>query len=117
MKRSIGFQESWFAWRGGKTFFFVVEVDGRVIASSDINRQTGYEEHVGAVGIIIKRGFRELGIGTTIMCILVALAEMMGIEVLTLTAFASNRRAVHVYEKVGFVQTSLIQKEHLKKGK
>jgi RimJ/RimL family protein N-acetyltransferase len=101
----------------GKTFFLIAEVDGRVIASSDINRQKGYEKHVGAVGIIIKRGFRELGIGTAMMRILVAQAEKMGIEVLTLTAFASNRRALHVYEKVGFVQTGLIPKKHLKEGK
>lgn len=65
----------------------------------------GYEEQVGAVGMIIKRGFRELGIGTAMMRILVAQAERMGIEVLTLTAFASKRRALHVYEKAGFVQT------------
>jgi len=39
------------------------------------------------------------------------------LEVLTLTAFASNKRAIHVYEKVGFVQTGLIPKKHLKDGK
>lgn len=100
----------------GKTFFLVAEVDGRVIASSDINRQRGHEEHISAVAIIIKRGFRELAIETAMMRILMAQAEGMGIEVLTLAAFASNRRALHVYEKVGFVQTGLIPKVHLKEG-
>lgn len=63
----------------GKTFFFVTEVDGRIITSSDINRQRGHEEHVGAVAIIIKRGFRELGIGTAMMRILMAQAEGMAL--------------------------------------
>jgi RimJ/RimL family protein N-acetyltransferase len=101
----------------GKTFFLVAEVDGGVIASSDINRQTGYQKHVGVVGIVIKRGFRELGIGTAMMRVLIEQAEKMSMKVLTLTAFASNKRAIHVYEKVGFVQTGLIPKKHLKEGK
>jgi len=100
-----------------KTFFLVAEVEGRVIASSDINRQKGYQKHVGVVGIVIKKGFRELGIGTAIMQALVEQAKKMGMEVLTLTAFVSNKRAIHVYEKVGFVQTGLIPKKHLKEGK
>jgi RimJ/RimL family protein N-acetyltransferase len=100
----------------GRTIFPVAEVDGRAIASSDINRQIGYQKHVGVVGIVIKRGFRELGIGTAMMRVLIEQAEKMGMKVLTLTAFASNKRAIHVYEKVGFVQTGLIPKKHLKQG-
>ena len=51
------------------------------------------------------------------MRVLIEQAEKMGMKVLTLTAFASNKRAIHVYEKVGFVQTGLIPKKHLKEGK
>jgi len=35
----------------------------------------------------------------------------------TLTAFASNKRAIRVYEKVGFVQTGTVPKKHFKEGK
>jgi RimJ/RimL family protein N-acetyltransferase len=101
----------------GKTFFLVAEVKGRIIASSDINRQIGFQKHVGVVGIVIKKGFRELGIGTAMMRVLIEQAKKMGMKILTLTAFASNKRAMHVYEKVGFVQTGLIPKKHLKQGK
>jgi RimJ/RimL family protein N-acetyltransferase len=48
---------------------------------------------------------------------LVGQAEKMGLKVLTLTAFASNERAIHVYEKVGFVQTGRVLKKHFKDGK
>ena len=41
----------------------------------------------------------------------------MGLRVLTLTAFASNKRAIHVYEKAEFLQTGLIPKKLLKQGK
>jgi RimJ/RimL family protein N-acetyltransferase len=99
-----------------ETFFLVAEVEGRVVASSDIHRQRGYAKHVGVVGIVIKKGFRELGIGTAIMQVLVEQAKKMDLEVLTLTVFASNKRAIHVYEKVGFVQTGVIPKKLLKEG-
>jgi ribosomal protein S18 acetylase RimI-like enzyme len=82
----------------GKDFFLVAEVDGRVIASSDINRQRGYEKHVSVVGIVIKGGFRDLGIGTAMMRAPVEVAKKIGLKVLTLSAFAGARRAIHVYE-------------------
>ncbi|MGB9756228.1 MAG: GNAT family N-acetyltransferase, partial [Candidatus Bathyarchaeales archaeon] len=48
---------------------------------------------------------------------LVEQASKMGLKVLTLSAFATNRRAIHVYEKVGFVQTGVIPRKHFKDGK
>jgi RimJ/RimL family protein N-acetyltransferase len=100
-----------------KVFFLVAEVDGRIVASSDITRQRGYEKHVGVVGIVIKAGFRDLGIGTAMMHLLLGQAKKMGLKVLTLSAFASNKRAIHTYKKVGFEQTGLIPRKHLKGGK
>jgi RimJ/RimL family protein N-acetyltransferase len=65
----------------------------------------------------VKQGYRDAGIGTEIMRTQIDLAKKMKLEVLTLTAFASNKRAIHVYEKVGFVQTGRIPRKHLKNGK
>lgn len=101
----------------GGVFYMVAEVDGTVVASSDIHALSGYEKHVGVIGIVIKRGFRDLGIGTQMMLTLVEEARKMGLKVLTLCAFASNKCAIHVYEKIGFVQTGLIPKKHFKEGK
>jgi RimJ/RimL family protein N-acetyltransferase len=100
-----------------KTFFLVAEVDGGVVASSDVNGQRAYEKHLGVVGIIVRRGFRDLGIGTAMMRVLLEQAQEMGLNVLTLSTFASNKRAIHVYENVGFVQTGFIPRKHLKEGK
>jgi hypothetical protein len=41
-------------------FFLVAEVDGKVVASSGINRRTGYEKHEGVIGLAIKTGFMDL---------------------------------------------------------
>ncbi|MEM3731592.1 MAG: GNAT family N-acetyltransferase [Candidatus Bathyarchaeia archaeon] len=98
-------------------FFLVGEVDGKVIASSDIRPLRGSERHVGVLGIIVKDGFRDIGIGTEMMKTLIEQARKMGLKVLTLSAFATNKRALHVYKKVGFVQTGVIPKKHFKDGR
>jgi RimJ/RimL family protein N-acetyltransferase len=100
-----------------ETFFLVAEVDGKVVATSEINKRSGYQKHVGVIGIAIRSGFRDLGIGTEMMKALVNQAQEAGLKVLTLTAFASNKRAIRVYEKVGFVQTGRVPKKHFKEGK
>ena len=97
-------------------FFLVAEVDKKVVASSDIHILSGNEKHVGVLGIVLKSGFRDLGIGTEMMKTLVEQAMALGLKVLTLQAFATNKRAVHVYEKVGFVQTGRVPKKHFKDG-
>jgi RimJ/RimL family protein N-acetyltransferase len=101
----------------GETSFMVAEVGGRVVASSGVNLHTGYESHVGSIGIVVKQGYRDSGIGTQIMLTQIDLAKKMKLEILTLTAFRSNKRAIHVYEKVGFVQTGRIPRKHFKDGK
>jgi RimJ/RimL family protein N-acetyltransferase len=98
-------------------FFLVAEVNGKVIASSDIHPLKGFEKHVGVLGIIIKNEFRDIGIGTEMMKTLVEQAYKMDLKVLTLTVFATNKRAIHVYERVGFVQTGVIPKKHFKDGR
>jgi len=47
---------------------------------------------------------------------LVKQAATLGLKVLTLQAFATNRRAVHVYEKVGFVQTGRVPMKHFRES-
>jgi RimJ/RimL family protein N-acetyltransferase len=100
-----------------EVFYLVAEMDGRVVAVSEISRRTGYEAHVGVIGIAIKSGFRDFGIGTEMMKVLIRQARKWGLKVLTLTTFASNKRAIHVYEKIGFVQTGKFLKKIFKEGK
>jgi RimJ/RimL family protein N-acetyltransferase len=97
-------------------FFLVAEVGGKLVASSDIHILQGDERHVGVLGIVIKNGFRGLGIGTLMMKTLVEQAEALGLKVLTLQVFATNKEAIHVYEKVGFVQTGKVPRKHFREG-
>jgi ribosomal protein S18 acetylase RimI-like enzyme len=100
-----------------ETFFLVAEVDGKVVASSDLHTGRGSEKFVGAVGVGVEKGFRDLGIGTRIMQAMAKEAQRIGLKVLILSVFASNKRAIHIYEKVGFVQTGRVPKKHFRDGK
>lgn len=102
----------------GEALYLVVEVDGKVVASSGITkRELRCENHVGDLGIAMKSEYRDIGIGTEMMKILIDQARVMELKVLTLTVFATNKRAIHVYEKVGFKETGRIPKGVYRNGK
>lgn len=102
----------------GEIFYLVAEVDDKVVANSEIGtRRSGHDSHVGGIGIAIRDGYRNVGIGTQMMKTLIEQARGMNLKVLTLTAFESNERAIHVYEKVGFVRTGRIPRKFLRDGK
>jgi RimJ/RimL family protein N-acetyltransferase len=101
----------------GEEFSLVAEVDGKVVANSEVTKQGGYSRHVGGIGIGIMKGYRDVGIGTEMLKTLIAQAHRMGLTVLTLSVFSTNKRAIHVYEKVGFKETGRIPKFFYKNGK
>jgi ribosomal protein S18 acetylase RimI-like enzyme len=88
-----------------KTFFLGAEVDGGVVASSDVNGQRAYEKHVSVVGIIVRRGFRDLGIGTAMMRVLLEQAQEMGLNVLTLSTFARDPRLRECWVRADWLHT------------
>lgn len=102
----------------GEIVYIAAQVDGKIIGNSEVSRRlAGYDKHVGNIGIAIKKGFRDIGIGTEMMNALIKQGKEMGLKILTLTAFANNKRAIHVYEKLGFQKTGQIPKRFFKQGK
>ena len=95
----------------------VAEVDGRVVASADLHPGRGSDSHVGVVGIVVKDGFRGVGVGTRMLEVIVDVARKRGLRLLVLSVFASNVRAVRLYERVGFVRCGLVPLRHFSKGK
>lgn len=100
-----------------ETFYVVAEVDGRVVGNSELTRKTsGRDSHVGRLGIAIRDGFRNLGIGTEMMKALLEQAHAWGLKVVTLGHFATNERAHRLYQRIGFVEVGRIPKKFLKDG-
>jgi len=94
----------------------VAEVNGKVIANSTLNKRTGISSHTGEIGIIIAMGYRNIGIGTEMLKTLISQARKMGLKMLFLGVFFTNRLAYHVYEKVGFKETGRRPKFFYKNG-
>lgn len=86
----------------GERLSVVAEVEGRVVGHVEVRRGRCYESHTGVVGIAVKRGFRDLGIGTELMRMAERLARERGLELLILEVFSTNIRAIQVYEKIGY---------------
>jgi RimJ/RimL family protein N-acetyltransferase len=100
----------------GQVIQIVAEVKGHVIANTDVKIKTGLRSHVGDIGIIIKQGYRDIGIGTEMLKQLIIQAQERNLKILTMDVFASNTRAKHVYEKLGFCECGRIPGEIFKNG-
>lgn len=92
-------------------FHLVAQVNGKVVAVSDMIKRTGYEKHVGLIGIGIKSDYRNLGIGTEIMKTLVDQARKMGLKVLTLKPLQPTNERFMFTRKLG-----LCRRTHSKKA-
>ena len=101
----------------GKAFMLGAEVDGKIVANSGFDLKSGYSTHVGDLGIVMRKGYRDAGIGTEMLKVLVSQAEKMGLKMLTLSVFSTNERAKHVYENIGFKETGRIPNKFFKNGR
>jgi ribosomal protein S18 acetylase RimI-like enzyme len=93
----------------------VAEVEGKFGGSCEITPKRGYSSHLGSLGISVVAEYRDLGIGQEMMLEAEKQVKRLGVEVVDLEVFATNTRAIHTYEKVGYSITGKIP-EALKFG-
>jgi L-amino acid N-acyltransferase YncA len=101
----------------GALIDIVVEVDGKVVANSEVEKRSGLMSHVGSVGIAIRSGYRGIGIGTKIMQALIDKSRKAGLKILVLDVFDINQAAKALYKKMGFREAGRIPKGIHKNGK
>jgi ribosomal protein S18 acetylase RimI-like enzyme len=94
----------------------VAEVGGRFVGQVQVDPKGGRSSHVGVLGISISRDYRDIGIGSELMREAENQVSRLGIEVMTLSVFATNERAIHTYEKTGYREVGRIPRHHLKDG-
>ena len=68
--------------------------------------------HVGTLGIIVKKDFRNLGLGFAIIEYAKKVARFRGKLKLNLSTLASNSRGVYLYEKCGFKAIGSYSKQY-----
>jgi ribosomal protein S18 acetylase RimI-like enzyme len=73
--------------------------------------------HTGVLGIVIRDGYRGVGVGETLISEVLKECRRMGIWLVELEVLAINARAKRLYEKVGFKQVGVVPNKVLRDGK
>ena len=89
---------------GGGVHLVALAEGGAVVGWCDIHRnpREGFR-HVGGVGMGLLPGYRGRGLGRRLLEAAIEACWDAGIERIELEVFASNARAIALYEKLGFV--------------
>ena len=88
--------------------YLVARVDGKVVGGASLNPQIDKRTHVAEFGIFICNNYRNLGLGTAITEEFIGIAKNRGFEILQLSVFANNTRALSVYKKCGFKEIGVL---------
>lgn len=90
----------------------VVEVDGKVVGNAEARKYEGTASHVVNLGIRLRKKYRGKGIGTTLLKKLIkeVKTRFKDVEIIHLGVYATNQRAMHVYEKIGFRRVATLPK-------
>ena len=67
--------------------------------------------HVGSLGIIVQRKFRDLGIGFNLIDKAIRESKRLNKEKIILSSFLDNERALFLYKKIGFKTTGIRKKQ------
>ncbi|MFQ6044322.1 MAG: GNAT family N-acetyltransferase [Candidatus Poribacteria bacterium] len=101
----------------GELVACVAEVAGHIVGNSSVAKKSGVQTHVGELGISVSKDYRELGLGTEMMKVLISESRQMELKIVCLNVFSGNDRAIHVYEKVGFREVGRIPQAIFKWGR
>ena len=103
--------------------FVAVTADERneelIIGMANLYVNTNHRlRHSAGVGIMIHTDYQDKGVGTALMNTLIDIADnwLMLVRI-ELTVFADNSRAIHMYEKLGFVKEGVKKYAAIKSGK
>ena len=91
--------------------YLVARVEGKATGGASMHPQTDKRAHVAQFGIFICDGYRNLGLGTAITKEFSEIAKKRGFEILQLSVFANNTRALHVYKKCGFKEIGRLSQD------
>lgn len=82
--------------------YLVARVNGKVVGGASLTPFNGKRAHIAEFGVYIIKNHRNLGLGTIFLNEFIEVARKSGFQSLQLSAFSTNRRALHVYRKCGF---------------
>jgi RimJ/RimL family protein N-acetyltransferase len=96
-----------------RVFFVVAVLGDHIIASSDLQLAG---ELAGSIGLVVKSGFRGLGIGAEILQVMNAHAKSVDINMLSVKVFTTNTPAIRLYSKMGFTELAGSKRRIVRNG-
>lgn len=92
--------------RQNKQLSILAIFESEIVGHVQITMQKHADKHLAEVGITVKKGFRDQGLGTFLMQLAMDQAKQsfIDLEILKLTVFANNDRGIHFYKKLGFCE-------------
>jgi len=95
--------------------FYVFDGD-KLVANGQIKKRVRRLSHIGDFGITVAKEYRQYGVGSQLMAILLEEAKAIGVKIVTLEVFSNNERACHVYQKMGFTEFGVLPKSVVHRG-
>lgn len=103
--------------RGEALIFVAEDDDGKIAGAVDVRRGKFRESHTAEIGVSVSRAQRGRGLGKKLMALAMREAKNMGIRIVWLQVFSTNRAAIRLYKKLGFRKEALLKKRLFYKGK
>jgi len=93
-----------------RTLWLVAIVNGRLVASADIERgRQSKNQHTASLGIAVGKEARGVGLGKAILEDLLGWARSEGVHKVTLDVFATNTSAISLYREMGFAEEARLK--------
>jgi len=97
----------------------LAEIEGELAGSLSLARHRDSEKtkHVRGLATGVAREYRGMGVGSALMDYAVRWARKRKVKKIVLSVFSTNRKAIALYKKFGFVTEGTRKKQFLIQGK
>jgi len=97
-----------------KEVCLLAEHENKIVGNTQITLDWGRQSHVGDFGISIRKGYRQIGLGTYLTKEIIKLAKKRlkpRPKIIRLSAYATNKPAITFYKNLGFKEVARIPKQ------
>ena len=91
--------------RNPRTIYLVIEAQGKKIAFLGARTTEGRDIHISNIAVLPE--YRSLGCASALIVQLIQFAKILAKREITLEVRRSNLKAIHLYQRIGFLQTGV----------
>lgn len=101
-----------------KAVILIAEHNNEIVGNVGIDLGKGRNDHMGKFWIAIKKGYRNVGLGTYLAKEIIKLAKKeLRPKIIILDVYPTNKRAIKFYQRLGFKKVASIPRYAQYKGR